>query len=422
MPEDSHHRRLPHGHEPRWPRTGHRDPRHARLAGPVPGTLAALALGLVALNRCGPAAPPPNVPRGLPPFLQVFRANATPEVTAVAVTLPTAFGPVRASLSRPATAEQLPAVLLLPDRGEQDWTRRNARDLASVGYVVLVPDRATAPEPGKVDAEPEERTLALLTASVRWLRQRPDVFSDRLGLVAWGSRGSETLALAATTVPQACVLCDPAAATRWDRLAGVRGTAVLGLFAGDAAGEAPRALRKAVAERGPRPVVRVYAGARAGFMGPPGSAGYDRPAADRAWVEVYEFLGRYVEDASVPQANPADERPGAPRATVADLMRAANAPGGVRDDLQERLRRAPRDERQWNRIRADAALLAEVGLLLEREPPPKGHRGAWQDLGRRFTAAAERIRAGGERKDYPAARAALAALAACCTECHRRFR
>jgi len=62
---------------------------------------------------------------------------------------------------------------------------------------------------------------------------------------------------------------------------------------------------------GPAPVAKIYS---------------HQPAED-AWVEIYEFLGKHVEDASSERPRWAFESGSKPVATIADMMRAVNDPG-----------------------------------------------------------------------------------------------
>jgi hypothetical protein len=96
-------------------------------------------------------------------------------------------------------------------------------------------------------------------------------------------------------------------------------------------------------------------------------------------VEVYEFLGKYVEDAprgAAPQPAPGTQPPKAPVATIADLMLAVNQPRGVRGTLTRALEQEPATQQQWDRVRANAALMAEAVRLLETRTPRRGTPGS----------------------------------------------
>jgi dienelactone hydrolase len=312
--------------------------------------------------------------------------------------------------------------------------KQSARELAGVGYVVLaLAGKGKRPEPS---AEPstgfpalaDEPALAELSAAVRWLRRRPDVFPDRLGVAGWSSGGEQALALAASTPLQACVVCDSPVSDDAALIAGLRWTPVLGLFPGQNKKllEALPAFRKSLKDARIIHKLREFAKVEAGFMGPPGQKEYALEAAEEAWVEVYEFLGKYVEDA--PENGPLAQAGARARgerknvATVGDLMRSINGPDGVRGVLIEALRQKPADARQWNRVRGCAALIAEAGSLLQAHTPRKGGLSHWHDCSRRFRIAAEEVVTAADRQDYAAAQKGLKDLGACCATCHERHR
>jgi hypothetical protein len=210
-------------------------------------------------------------------------------------------------------------------------------------------------------------------------------------------------------------------------LAGLRATPLLGVFAGNGgAAKALPAFEKALARRGIPHKVMVFPGVGPGFMGPPGRKAHAEGAAERAYVEVYEFLGKHVEDAplAAPAARPAaaDVPPGKAVASIADIMRAVNEPTGVRGTLIQALAAPPAKAQDWDRVRANAALLAEAGNLLRTRTPPKGSRGDWLRQAEAFTEAAEGILEAGKRRDYAAARRGLGELSARCAACHRLHR
>jgi dienelactone hydrolase len=369
-------------------------------------------------SRSEPPAPRPD----LPPFLQLFKGDKAPPVVGRDITFPSAVGSGGGYLARPDTRERLPAVLLIPgEEGMTDWLKESTRDLAGVGYVALAvaPRHRESRPPDLAD----EQALTELWAAVRWLRRRPDVLPERVGVVGWSRGAGQALALAAAAPVQACVVCDAPVPDDPAFLAGLRGTALLGLFAGAEPGtqKALPTFRKALVDARIPHKVHVYTGADAGFMGPPERKAYDRDAADRAWVEAYEFLGKYVEDA--PPGTPATPTAGAPPvATIADIMRSVNEPTGVRGALLHALEQEPAGPRQWDRVRADAALVAEAGNLLQARTPPKGARDHWLEQARAFTAAAEGLVAAADRRDYPAALRGLKELGERCAACHEQHR
>jgi hypothetical protein len=256
------------------------------------------------------------------------------------------------------------------------------------------------------------------------LRRRPDVESERVGVVGWARGGEQALALAAATSVQACVVCDVPVPDDPAVLRGLRGTALLGLFGGKEPTLHKRLdkFRKALAEIDIPHKVQIYDSAGAGFMGPADGKAFDAAAADRAWVELYEFLGKYVEDA--PLRTSAAPAVGAPSAvaSIADIMYAVNDPTQVRGALMQALEQKPAGPRQWDHIRADAALIAEVGNLLQARTPRKGTREHWLAQVKAYTAAAETIVGAADGRDYPAAQRGLKELNARCAACHDQHR
>jgi hypothetical protein len=270
------------------------------------------------------------------------------------------------------------------------------------------------------DAADEERILATLSATVRWLRRQSDVYPDQIGVVGWYRGGGQALSLAANTPLQACVVCDGPLTDEPATLAGLRGTPFLGIFAGNETPQKLAAFQKSLTEAHLPHKILVYNGVRPNFMEPLKEQTYAHEAAEKAWVEIYEFLGKYVEDAS-------QNSPGLPTAakrvaTIPDLMRAVNGTTGARGNLAKDLEQTPSTPQQWDRIRANAALLAETGTLLQAQSPRKGSHGDWRERAKAFTVSAEVITEAADRRDYSRARRGLEQLAACCAACHRSHR
>ena len=149
--------------------------------------LTALCLGMLGVAGSGQEA---KRSEPLPSFLDQFKANPEPDIRSRLIHLP---GSVAAYLARPDTTEKLPAVVLVPEKnGPIDWYRLSAREISSIGYVVLL----------------VEGQQADLTAAVRWLKKQDDVLPRQIGVVGWGSGGQAALTLAMSTSLQACVTCD----------------------------------------------------------------------------------------------------------------------------------------------------------------------------------------------------------------------
>jgi dienelactone hydrolase len=135
------------------------------------------------------------------PFLEIFLANRDPPIITQKVIVQSAVGPVQGLLARPETKDRLPAVLVIPGKeGLTEWMRENTRDLSGIGYVVLALDlRPSQSQPSapqkRGESLTDEPTLARLSAAVRWLRRRADLFPDRIGVVGWSSGGGQPLEL-----------------------------------------------------------------------------------------------------------------------------------------------------------------------------------------------------------------------------------
>jgi dienelactone hydrolase len=355
-----------------------------------------------------------------PLFLDVFRQNNEPRLLATEVRFDTVLGTVSGYLVRPDVREPLPAVLLIS--GEEklnDWMRENAHDLSGIGYVVLAVATNRATASGEF-----ERSLAQFSAAVRWLRRRADVLPAQVGVVGWSRGADMALELSAAVPLQACVICDGSLHADRALLGGLRGTPVLVVAAAKDKGtpEVLPRFEEALVANHIVHRVRVLDGVGAGFM----TAGRDTPArkaADQAYFEMYEFLGKYVETS--PSVLAAKFSPGfadEPVATIADIMRAVNDAHGVRGDLIKALEQEPNSAQQWRKIRADAAVLAEAGKLLEKRTPPKGLRQHWLEQSRSFASTAAAAVAAAERRDYAGTLRSLQSLKTQCASCHEQHR
>ena len=381
----------------------------------------ALALTVVSLFLCTTACP--QVPAGkMPPFLKEFLVKEPPILVKV-VKIASAVGPVTGYVARPDTQEKLPAVLLIHDEdGLTDWMKLNAREICSIGYVVLAVDlrhRISA----KPQAENEERILAELSAAVRWLRRRPDVYPERLGVAGWSWGGGKALALASATPLQACVVCDGPLSLEPGQIAGLRDTPVLGIFSGpdQARAKEMAGFRTALTVAKIPHHIHVFPNTKVHFMGPSVRKEYAEEHAEQAWFEIYEFLGKHVEDAGLAKdiTIPGKDKSSV---TIADIMQAVNQPTGVRGTLIQALKEKPADAKEWKRVRANAALIAEAGHWLEGMRPKKGSERHWREQARNYRQTATKIVAAADGHDYDAARLALNELGKQCAVCHKKHR
>jgi dienelactone hydrolase len=364
-------------------------------------------------------------------FLDLFRQNKQARVLTTEVRFESAIGSVHGYLARPDVPEPLPAVLLIS--GEEtlnEWMKENSRDLSGIGYVVLAVATNGRPAASRAEARNDaaelERPLTILSATIRWLRHRSDVLPGQVGVLGWSKAAEVALELSASCRLQACVICDGSLKVDRASLGGLRGTPVLIITAARNESARKALLRFEDGLRATHIVhrVRVFDGVGPGFM----AAASDTPArkvADKAYFEIYEFLGKYVEDApqtavSAAPSNlaPSDE----PVATIADIMRAVNDMRGVRGDLIKALEREPSNVQQWRRLRADAAVLAEAGKLLEKRTPPRGLLQHWREQSHSFAATATAAVTAADRRDYAGALRSVQTLNTHCATCHEQHR
>jgi hypothetical protein len=265
---------------------------------------------------------------------------------------------------------------------------------------------------------------------VRWLRRRDDVLPDRVGALGWSSGGEWALAVAAANGLEAVAACDAGVSLDPTMFVGLRHTAVMGLWSGQAARElgAERIaeLKRALESAGIAHDFVVVDDAQRGFMRPEHATAHRYDDAERAWFEIYEFLGEHVEDAAIKRllaerkSAELAQRPGV--ATIADLMRAVNAPTGVRGQLAQSLTEEPVDDKSWAGVRARAAVLVETAGLLEIRTPPRGATSSWLRHAEAYRAAAEEIHRAANNREYPAAVAGLERLGQTCGACHLEHR
>jgi dienelactone hydrolase/cytochrome c556 len=358
----------------------------------------------------------------LPPFLDEFRANKEVPVVEEEITFPSAAGPVRANWGRPGNKDPLPALLLVyDDEAWTAWMKTNVRNLAGIGYEVVALNVAKQRQSAvKAGAGPftDQAALAVMSGAVRWLRGRPTVAPGRMGVIGWNWSGGQALALASAMSLQACVVCEAPLPTEAGIILGLRGKSVLGVYAARDKGsqkELP-AFRKLLADQQVPGKFHVASTDR-GFMGPPGNRPCANQVAEDTWVEIYNFLEKHVEDAVA-----GHEVSGKGPATIADIMRAVNEPSGLRGAISKALEKEPAGERQWQSVRANAALIAEAGVWLQQQSPAKGQVGHWKEQSRAYTAAAEEVVHAADRRDYAGARQGLVRLAGQCASCHLEHR
>ena len=150
---------------------------------------------------------------------------------------------------------------------------------------------------------------------------------------------------------------------------------------------------------------------------------FDSKAADRAWFEIYEFVGKYVEDAdlqpSVAQHNSTIGKASLHFASIADAMRKVNGTTGVRTAVARSLNEGPRNERDWKLLRERSLVLADCGDWLTTQTPRKGSAANWRRHAASYRDAAQALAEATELSHRTDAEAALSRLNSSCSSMSR---
>jgi carboxymethylenebutenolidase len=375
-------------------------------------------------------------------FLELFGRPRTRAIVTGDVTWTGATGRLTGYLTRPAGRRKWPALLLIPAaEGRRAWFQLSARELATIGYVVLLIDGDQKPLPpiggGGRDTPSRqmahELALADLSAGVRWLRRRDDVVPHRIGVLGWSAGGAWAWALAAHTGLRAAVNCNGPIVDDPALLGGLRHTGIMGVWGDVTGGQTTAGSRRLFSTQLKSHHIehefRLYEDAKAGFMDPADKSTYRYEAAEDAWYFIYEFIEGQLEDEVADllpdlPAGGAGARKESHRsiATIAELMRAVNRGNGLRGALVESLADRPQTDNQWKLVAARAAVLAETGNLLRNLRPKRGAEADWIKQTLMFRTAAESLRTAAKKQDYQAAGVALQQIAASCRNCHKKHR
>jgi carboxymethylenebutenolidase len=385
--------------------------------------VACVLLGCVLV--AGPAAAGDGGPGVTGPlFLDVFRVQEQPVIERT-VNFARSPGQQRASLFRPKSDERLPALLLLAIDQSDQFFAQTARELAGIGYVVLL-------VPFDKDPHRHERTMAEIGSAARWLRSQSDVFPDKIGVLGWGTGARRAFECAARQSLQAAVLADldlPLAVDA-QTATGLKRAAVL-VIRGKSTTLADRQ-RLARLDRdfgNARVVYHVLElpNVESGFMDKRRGKTYQAKAADRAWFEIYEFLGRHVEDADVRSPIAGDGRPQAGEksshfASIREAMRAVNGPSGVRTEIAHLLNDPLADNERWSRLHDRAARMVDCGAWLFVQQPSKGTAASWIRHAAAYRDAATALVVASERRRLAESRRAFERVNQSCTQCHANHR
>jgi dienelactone hydrolase len=357
------------------------------------------------------------------PFLDVFFERSETVVTAAPVRIEGDTGAITGYLAK-AAGEHLPAVLILPGNGSLDeQTKRVVQDLAATGFVSLAIDY----DPDQIArgsefmrAVGEAQVMARLISARDWLASQNSVDSARIGAFAWGDASQWVLRFAAKPGLQAAIAVGGRACNLGDEQSPP--LAAILVLRGTDSECSPQAIASTRSNRKPADAPMEVSSVPAALSGFPRAAGSraQADAVEQAWVGIYEFLAKNVEDARQPTTE-LTLKPENQVAKVVDIMRVINSDAGVRGNLARTLAGSPSAD-EWEQARSQAAILAEAGNWLLERAPAKGSREGWRRRGTEFRTAAESILHAVEARDLPAAREALRKLPASCAACHAEYR
>lgn len=282
-------------------------------------------------------------------------------------------------LSRPAGASASPALIVLA--GVDRLTppvQHVANDLATVGFVALAvdydPDRTA--ESSSLVREVAGKSLAeRVSEAVDWLTQQGFVDKNRIGAIGWGSGTDLVLQMAE------------------------RGRIVAGVVSEEESGTG----QKQRPDSNTVPVMRC------------------KGRVDSDLTRVRQFLHSYLDTPRVidrPVSAAADD----PVIRVADIMRSVMSEDGIRGRIARSIASTPKTTEQWERVRSDAALLAESGNLLFGLRPAKGSVIGWQQRSAEFRDAALALVDATKQRNLQAARNVLGQLPRTCAACHADYR
>lgn len=214
---------------------------------------------------------------------------------------------VKGTLYAPANASgKLPALVVIHEWwGLNDWVKDQASKLADEGYVTLAIDLyrgkvAKTPDEAHeiMRGVPDDRASRDLTAASDYLRTRPDVDGNRVGVIGWCMGGGYALNLAlndpklkAAVINYGHLATDPA------NLAKIHAN-VLGLFGGQDRGITPNDVHafEAAMNKAGKPIeIKIYDDAGHAFENPNNKDGYRAADAEDAWKRTTAFLEKNLK-------------------------------------------------------------------------------------------------------------------------------
>jgi carboxymethylenebutenolidase len=199
-----------------------------------------------------------------------------------------------------------PAVVVVQEWwGLNDWVKQQTRALAKEGYVALAVDLYRGKSTDKQEEAhqlmmglPQDRAVRDLQSGYAYLRSRPDVKKDRIGVIGWCMGGRYTLLLA-TVEPALAAAVAYYGAPPTDQFAiGAIKAPILGNYGGEDKGPTPEQVRTfedLMKKAGKTIDVKIYPGAGHAFaneFNPWG--GYRKEAATDAWARSTAFLAKFL--------------------------------------------------------------------------------------------------------------------------------
>ncbi|HSP33487.1 MAG TPA: dienelactone hydrolase family protein [Thermoanaerobaculia bacterium] len=216
------------------------------------------------------------------------------------------IGEAQGYLATPASDKgKHPAVIVIQEWwGLNDWVKEQADRFAKDGMVALAVDLyhgkvATTQEEAHelMRGLPEDRAMADLKAGFRYLQERKDVDTKRIGVIGWCMGGGYALMLAqaepklaGAVVNYGHLMADP------KEIAKIK-VPLLGNFGAEDRGIPPadvKAFESALHKEGKSADFKIYDGAGHAFMNPNNKGGYVPAATEDAWKRIDGFFAEHL--------------------------------------------------------------------------------------------------------------------------------
>ena len=203
-------------------------------------------------------------------------------------------------LAQPVAEGNYPAVLMIHEWwGLNDQVKSMADILAREGYVVLAVDLfegnvATTVEGAQANLRenPNNETLPRMQAAMQYLKDLPDVDSDRIASLGWCYGGGQSFQLGVNEDLEAVVIYYGRISTNESDLAELD-EPVLGIFGVEDTSipvEDVREFERILKEQGTSADIYVYEGAGHAFANPTNTQAFREEKAIDAWKKTLDFL------------------------------------------------------------------------------------------------------------------------------------